>query len=113
MRFLKAFKSLNSFRDFQVPLGNKGYLNKFDDITSWIKSRNSDMKKDTKMGYRGGPGEFISGFLRAPMMADPNVAMALQGFRGKRKDSAKFENIHIEKANIYISGEEKRTFVKF
>ena len=33
--------------------------------------------------------------------------------RGKRKDFAKFENIHIEKANIYISGEEKRTFVKF
>ena len=32
---------------------------------------------------------------------------------GKRKDFAKFENIHIEKANVYISGEEKRTFVKF
>ena len=33
--------------------------------------------------------------------------------REKRKDFAKFENIHIEKANVYISGEEKRTFVKF
>ena len=89
LRFLKGFKSLNSFRDFQVPLGNKGYLNKFDEITSWIKSRNSDMKKDTKMGYRGGPGEFISGFLRAPMVADLNVAMALQGFRGEEEGFCK------------------------
>ena len=53
LRFLKAFKSLIQFRDFQVPLGNKGYLNKFDGITSWIKSRNSDMKKTRKWGIEG------------------------------------------------------------
>ena len=53
LRFLKAFKSLNSFRDVQVPLGNIGYLNKFDDTTSWIKSRNSDMKKTRKWCIEG------------------------------------------------------------
>ena len=42
-----------------------------------------------------------------------DVGWACVWGRGKRKDFAKFENIHIEKTNVYISGEEKRTFVKF
>ena len=45
LRFLKAFKSLNSFRDFQAPLGKHLFLRSYDDIEKKLKSLILNMKR--------------------------------------------------------------------
>ena len=106
--FLKALKSLNSFRDFQVPLGNKGCLNKFDDITSWIKSRNSDMKKTRKCGIEGARESSYWASYGPQWWLILTMQWPYRALAGKRKDFAKFENIHIEKANNFVSLERRK-----
>ena len=89
LRFLKAFKSLNSFRDFQVPLGNKVFLRCYGDIDFFFKSRFLEFEHVVS----GAPRRVHGGLPVGPKRVAYRAEIASQGC-GCPKNTQRGRSIH-------------------